>query len=64
VALGGVTPVMFSSEGAFVDIAGNPVNATVSLGIEDDPLSATAVTILGATATVERWRWTGVAWTK
>lgn len=64
VALGGVTPVMFSSEGAFVDIAGNPVNATLSLGIEDDPQSATAVTILGATATVERWRWTGAGWTK
>ena len=64
VSLGGVTPVMFSSDGAFVDVGGNPINATVSLGIEDDPLSATAVTVLGATATVERWRWNGTAWGK
>jgi prepilin-type N-terminal cleavage/methylation domain-containing protein len=64
VALGGVTPVMFSSEGAFVDVGGNPVNATLSLGIEDDQLSATAVTILGATATIERWRWNGTSWGK
>ncbi len=64
VALGGAAPVMFSSEGAFIDAAGNPINATVSLGIEGDPLSATAVTILGATANIERWRWDGVGWTK
>lgn len=64
VALGGLEPVMFSSEGMFMDVASNPVNATVSLGIADDPLSATAVTILGTTATIERWRWNGSSWTK
>ncbi|MCC7177973.1 MAG: hypothetical protein IT177_06225 [Acidobacteria bacterium] len=64
VALGGAAPVMFSSEGAFIDAAGNPINATLSLGIEGDPLSATAVTILGATANIERWRWDGARWTK
>ncbi len=62
--LGGATPVMFSSEGAFLDAGGNPVNATVLLGIEGDPLSATAVTILGATASIERFRWNGAAWVK
>jgi prepilin-type N-terminal cleavage/methylation domain-containing protein len=64
IALGGNVPVMFSSEGAFVDVNGNPINATISLGIEDDQLSATAVTILGATATIERWRWNGTGWMK
>jgi prepilin-type N-terminal cleavage/methylation domain-containing protein len=64
VSIGGVTPVMFSSEGAFIDVNGNPVNATLSLGIEDDELSATAVTVLGATASIERWRWNGTGWTK
>lgn len=64
VALGGAVPVMFSSEGALIDAAGNPVNATVSLGIDGDPLSATAVTVLGATATIERWRWDGTRWLK
>lgn len=62
IALGGNEPVMFSSEGSFIDVDGNPVNATVSLGIEGDPLTATAVTILGTTATVQRWRWNGGAW--
>lgn len=66
VAVGGAAPVMFSSEGAFIDIAGNPVNATISLGVDGDPLSATAVTVLGATASIERWRWngSGAGWIK
>lgn len=64
VALGGAAPVMFSSEGALLDAGNNPVNATISLGIEGDPLSATAVTVLGATASIERWRWNGANWTK
>lgn len=62
--LGGATPVMFSSEGAFIDADNNPVNATISMGIQGDSLSATAVTILGPTASIERWRWTGAGWTK
>lgn len=64
VAVGGAATVMFSSEGAFIDVANNPVNATISLGIEGDPLSATALTVLGATASIERWRWNGANWTK
>jgi type II secretory pathway pseudopilin PulG len=64
VFLGGADPVMFASEGAFIDANFNPVNATISLGIRGDPLSASAVTILGPTASIERWRWNGNAWTK
>lgn len=64
VTLGGLEPVMFASEGMFMDVANNPVNATILLGIENDPLSAAAVTVLGTTATIERWRWNGAAWTK
>lgn len=64
IAVGGAFPVMFSSDGAFLDAAGNPVNATISLGIEGDPLSATAVTILGSTAGIDRWRWNGGNWTR
>ncbi|MCA1585814.1 MAG: type II secretion system GspH family protein [Acidobacteria bacterium] len=60
ITLGGVAPVMFSSEGSLLDAGGNPVNATISLGVDGDPLTATAVTILGTTASVSRWRWTGV----
>jgi hypothetical protein len=64
VTLGGLEPVMFASEGMFMDVAANPVNATISLGMENEPLTASAVTILGTTATIERWRWNGAAWTK
>ncbi len=64
VSLGGANPVMFSSEGAFIDAGNNPINATISLAVPDDPLTATAVTILGPTATIERWLWNGAAWTK
>lgn len=59
VAVGGVAPVMFSSEGSFIDAGSNPVNATISLAVAGDPLTATAVTILGTTASVTRWRWNG-----
>lgn len=64
VSLGGLEPVMFASEGMFMDVAGNPINATISLGMAGDPLTAGAVTILGTTATIERWRWNGASWTK
>jgi prepilin-type N-terminal cleavage/methylation domain-containing protein len=64
VTLGGLEPVMFASEGMFMDVAGNPVNATIFMGIPNEPLTASAVTVLGATATIERWRWNGSSWTK
>lgn len=64
VSLEGADVVMLSSEGAFINVPGDPINATISLGIDGDPLSATAVTIMGVTATIERWRWNGAAWTK
>jgi hypothetical protein len=64
IALGGATPVMFSSEGSFLDTNNNPINASLFLGIPEDPLSATAVTVLGATGTVERWRWDGTRWAR
>lgn len=64
VQLGGNTPVMFSSDGAFLDVAGNPVNATLSLGVKGDPQTATAVTILGTTASIRRWRWNSTGWAR
>lgn len=64
VSVGPNEPVMFSSEGSFLDVDSNPVNATIMLGVENEPLTASAVTILGASATIERWRWNGSGWTK
>jgi prepilin-type N-terminal cleavage/methylation domain-containing protein len=60
--LGGLTPVMFTSEGSFVDRDGNPINATIFLGVNQQPLTSNAVTILGPTGAVRSWRWNGRAW--
>jgi prepilin-type N-terminal cleavage/methylation domain-containing protein len=60
--LGGANPVMFTSEGSFADVNGDPINATVFLGIDQKPLSSNALTILGTTAAIRSWRWNGRAW--
>ena len=62
VNLGGANPVMFTSEGTFADVNGDPINATVLLGIVNQPQTANAVTIIGTTATLRMWRWDGARW--
>jgi prepilin-type N-terminal cleavage/methylation domain-containing protein len=64
IQLSAQAPVMFSSEGSFVDSGSNPVNATLSLAVKDDVQTLAAVTILGTTAKVQRWRWTGGNWVR
>jgi prepilin-type N-terminal cleavage/methylation domain-containing protein len=63
VILGGVpptaNPVMFTSEGSFTDVDGNPVNASIFLGIVNQRSTANAVTIIGTTAAVRTWRYLG-----
>jgi prepilin-type N-terminal cleavage/methylation domain-containing protein len=60
--LGGADPVMFTSEGSFTDVNGDPVNVTIFLGVSRTPSSANAVSILGATAAIRGWRWDGSRW--
>lgn len=60
---GGATTIAFTSEGEFVDENGDPINGSVFIGREDEPLSARAVTVFGPTALVREWRWNGVIWT-
>ena len=60
--LGGPAPVMFTSEGMFTDFDGNPINATLLLGIPNQTNSAAAVTIIGTTATIRIWKWDGSRW--
>ena len=62
IALGGPTPVMFTSEGSFVDANGDPINATIQLGIPRQVETATAVTVLGTTAYLRQYRWNGADW--
>lgn len=60
--LGGANPVMFTSEGTFTDVNGDPINATIFLGVDQQPDTASAVTILGTTATLRMWRHNGSEW--
>ncbi len=62
VNLGGADPVMFTSEGTFADVNGDPINASIFLGVDGQPHTANAVTILGTTAAVRNWRWDGGRW--
>lgn len=52
----------FTSEGTFVDQAGDELNGTVFLGLPFQPETAQAVTIFGPTGTVRAWRWNGAQW--
>ena len=62
-AFGSATTLAFTSEGEFVDQNGDPVNGTVFVGRDSQPLSARAVTIFGPTALIREWRWNGSRWT-
>lgn len=60
--LGGADPVMFTSEGSFSDVNGDPINVTLLLGVPARIETATAVTLLGTTAAVRSWRYDGSRW--
>ncbi len=62
-SFGGATSVAFTSSGEFVDQNGDPVNGTVFLGRDNQPLSARAVSVFGPTALIREWRWNGARWT-
>jgi prepilin-type N-terminal cleavage/methylation domain-containing protein len=54
-----VNPVMFTSEGSFTDANGDPINASVFIGVANQRNTSNAVTIIGTTATVRTWRFNG-----
>jgi prepilin-type N-terminal cleavage/methylation domain-containing protein len=60
--LGGVGPYMFTSEGSFVDVNGDAINATLLLGTPNQVATATALTIIGTTSAVRTWRYDGRTW--
>jgi len=61
---GTIPTIMFTSEGTLLDSSGDPINGTLFLGTQDDPSSARAITIFGATALLRLWRWDGRKWTE
>lgn len=59
---GGPTPVMFTTDGSLVDSAGDVVNASIFVGVPDQPITARAVTILGVSGLMRTWKWDGAKW--
>lgn len=58
----GPGPWMFTSDGSFIDSAGDVSNGTIFLGIPSQPMTARAVTVFGATGLLRTWKWRGNAW--
>jgi prepilin-type N-terminal cleavage/methylation domain-containing protein len=61
-SIGTHTPVMFTTDGSFIDSNGDVINASLFISIPGDTLSARAVTIFGATGALHLWKWNGRAW--
>ena len=61
-AVGSPTPVMFTTDGSFVNANGDVINGSVFIAIPGDSLSARAVTLFGATGALHLWKWNGRAW--
>lgn len=58
----GLPPWQFTSEGTLVSQSGDVVNGTVFLGRPNEPQTARAITMFGATALLREWKWNGAAW--
>jgi Tfp pilus assembly protein FimT len=62
IAFGDADEVRFLPDSSFADQNNVPLNGTVFIGIPHDRNSARAVTITGASARSQSYRWTGKAW--
>lgn len=62
VSFGGSPTMIFRSDGSFVDSNNVPLNGSAFIGIPGHPATARAVTVLGTTGRVHRYRWTGSQW--
>jgi Tfp pilus assembly protein FimT len=59
---GGAETIRFVPDSSLTDEAGVPINGTVFIGIPGDRNAARAVTITGASARAQAWRWNGALW--
>jgi Tfp pilus assembly protein FimT len=62
IAFGDAESVRFLPNSSFADQNNVPINGTVFVGIPSDRNSARAVTITGASARSQSYRWNGDAW--
>jgi prepilin-type N-terminal cleavage/methylation domain-containing protein len=58
----GTAPVMFTSDGSFIDSAGDITNGTIFVAKPGEPTSGRAVTIWGVTGLMRTWKWRGTVW--
>ncbi len=61
VDFGNETPY-FIVDGMLVDSSGAALSGTVFLGLQNEPLSARAVTVFGGTGQVRGYSWSGTTW--
>ncbi len=54
--------IEFQSDGTFVNGNGAQINGTIFIGLPNIPVSARAVTILGATGRIKPYHYSGKAW--
>jgi len=59
---GGPPTMTFTPTGTFTDFGNTLVDGTIFLGIPGSPMSARAVTVLGATGRVRQYHWNGTTW--
>src|SRR5262245_21917757 len=59
---GTATADIVTSEGTFVDQAGDPLNLEVFIARRNEPLSSRAITIFGPTALIRSFAWNGRNW--
>jgi prepilin-type N-terminal cleavage/methylation domain-containing protein len=60
--VGGPTTMQFLSDGTFADGNGQPINGTIFVGVPNQPATARAVTVLGATGRFRPYSWKGSKW--
>jgi prepilin-type N-terminal cleavage/methylation domain-containing protein len=58
----GAQPVMFTSDGSFIDAAGDVTNGTIYVARPGDVTTVRAVTIWGVTGMLRTWKWRGTLW--
>ena len=59
----GTGPIAFTSDGSLVDQAGDPSNATIFVGQNNnDSSTARAITIMGATGLIKKFTWGKTQW--
>jgi prepilin-type N-terminal cleavage/methylation domain-containing protein len=64
VDFGTAVSIAFTTDGTLVNQSGAPVNGTIFLGLENQPRSARAVTVLGATGRIRGFKWDGARWVR